>query len=192
MRILAQRSRVGILRFHKEKMSFVVEWMLDGFALYALEAIIGKMLHVALLEPEIPPNTGNIARLCAATDSKLHIVGVAGFRLDEKAVRRAGLDYWEHVQITRHIDMDELYDALPDSRFVYLSTKSKQSYFDFVFKDHDCLVLGRETKGLPESLLNQFPESSVRIPMTNPNIRSLNLATSAGIVLYEAIRQTNP
>ncbi|NNE68440.1 MAG: tRNA (cytidine(34)-2'-O)-methyltransferase [Pyrinomonadaceae bacterium] len=147
------------------------------------------MLHVALVEPEIPPNTGNIARLCAATHSGLHIVGATGFRLDEKAVRRAGLDYWEHVEITRHIELADLNKALPDSRFVYLSTKANRIYTEFEFHPDDCLVFGRETKGLPESLLNENPEMSFRIPMPNKAVRSLNLATSVGIVLYEALRQ---
>lgn len=148
------------------------------------------MLHVALVEPEIPPNTGNIARLCAATFTGLHIVGVAGFRLDEKAVKRAGLDYWDEVKIIRHIDLENLYESLPDSRFLYFTTKSKQIYSDFRFAENDCLIFGRETRGLPEDLLKANWERSLTIPMPNENIRSLNLATSVGIVLYEALRQT--
>lgn len=147
------------------------------------------MLHIALVEPEIPPNTGNIARLCAATNTKLHIVGVTGFRLDEKAVRRAGLDYWKEVEVRRHIELADLFEALPNSRFVYLTTKSKRSYAEWNFCDHDCLVFGRETRGLPEDLLAANAERCLTIPMPNKNVRSLNLATSAGIVLYEAIRQ---
>src|SRR6478609_6221155 len=98
------------------------------------------MLHVALVEPEIPPNTGNIARLCAATFTALHIVGVTGFRMDDRTLRRAGLDYWEHVDLHRHVDMDELYASLPSSRFVYFTTKSKQLYTSFSFLDEDCLI----------------------------------------------------
>ncbi|HEX8737715.1 MAG TPA: tRNA (cytidine(34)-2'-O)-methyltransferase [Pyrinomonadaceae bacterium] len=148
------------------------------------------MLHVALVEPEIPPNTGNIARLCAATFTALHIVGVAGFRLDDRAVRRAGLDYWDEVRLFRHRDLNALYAALPDSRFLYLTTKTDKLYTDFRFEDNDCLVFGRETRGLPEDLLKANRENCLTIPMPNPKIRSLNLATSAGIVLYEALRQT--
>lgn len=148
------------------------------------------MLHIALIEPEIPPNTGNIARLCAATNTNLHIVGVTGFRLDEKAVRRAGLDYWNEVTITRHIELDDLYAALPRSRFLYLTTKTDKSYTDWSYKLEDCLVFGRETRGLPEELLDKNRENCLTIPMFNKNVRSLNLATSVGIVLYEAIRQT--
>ncbi len=147
------------------------------------------MLHIALHEPEIPPNTGNIARLCAATNSTLHIVGATGFRLDEKAVRRAGLDYWEFVQIKRHVELQDLFESLPESRFLYLTTKTDRNYTSFEFMDNDCLVFGRETKGLPEWLLKKNPEHCLTIPIFNENVRSLNLATSVGIVLYEAIRQ---
>ncbi len=149
------------------------------------------MLHIALVEPEIPPNTGNIARLCAATFTRLHIVGVAGFRLDEKAVRRAGLDYWKEVDLRRHLDLERLYALLPDSRFIYFTTKSQKSYASFQFQENDCLVFGRETRGLPEELLHDNWERCLTIPMPNKNVRSLNLATSAGIVLYEALRQLN-
>ena len=148
------------------------------------------MLHIALVEPEIPPNTGNIARLCAASFTCLHIVGVAGFRLDDRAVKRAGLDYWDEVRLFRHRDLDALYASLPDSRFLYLTTKTDKPYTDFAFQDNDCLVFGRETRGLPEDLLKANWEHCLTIPMPNPKIRSLNLATSAGIVLYEALRQT--
>ena len=147
------------------------------------------MLHICLVEPEIPPNTGNIARLCAATFTNLHIVGVAGFRLDEKAVKRAGLDYWDEVKIHRHFDLEKLYEALPRSRFLYLTTKSPKPYTDFQFQDEDCLIFGRETRGLPEDVLQANWERCLTIPMPNKNVRSLNLATSAGIVLYEALRQ---
>jgi tRNA (cytidine/uridine-2'-O-)-methyltransferase len=147
------------------------------------------MLHIALVEPEIPPNTGNIARLCAATFTNLHIVGVAGFRLDEKAVKRAGLDYWDEVKIKRHVDLENLYEALPNSRFLYFTTKSERSYTDWEYEDEDCLIFGRETRGLPEDLLKANWERCLTIPMPNKNVRSLNLANSVGIVLYEALRQ---
>ncbi|MEQ1923081.1 MAG: tRNA (cytidine(34)-2'-O)-methyltransferase [Pyrinomonadaceae bacterium] len=149
------------------------------------------MLHVALVEPEIPPNTGNIARLCAATHTALHIVGVTGFRMDDRSLKRAGLDYWDNVQLHRHIDLSELHAALPDSRFLYLTTKTQQKYADFEFRDNDCLIFGPETRGLPESVLADNADRCLTIPMPNKNVRSLNLATSVGIVLYEAIRQTS-
>ena len=148
------------------------------------------MLRVALVEPEIPQNTGNIARLCAATRVPLHIVGVTGFRLDDRAVRRAGLDYWPEVLLTRHRDLEALTDALPEARFVYLTTRAERSYTDWRFEANDCLVFGRETRGLPDELLRANWERCLTIPMLNPKVRSLNLATSVGIVLYEALRQT--
>ncbi len=147
------------------------------------------MLSVALVEPEIPPNTGNIARLCAATNVPLHIVGVPGFRLDDRAVRRAGLDYWPQVKLRQHENLSMLYSEMPEARFLYLSTKAERSYTDWQFAADDCLVFGRETRGLPEELLRRNWERCLTIPMLNPSIRSLNLATSVGIVLYEALRQ---
>ncbi|HEV7902316.1 MAG TPA: tRNA (cytidine(34)-2'-O)-methyltransferase [Pyrinomonadaceae bacterium] len=148
------------------------------------------MINVALVEPEIPPNTGNVARLCAATRTPLHIVGVAGFRLDDRAVRRAGLDYWPEVQLARHRDLDALRAALPAARFVYLTTKATRSYTHWRYTERDCLIFGRETRGLPEEVLRANASNCVTIPMLNPNVRSLNLATSVAIVLYEALRQT--
>ncbi len=147
------------------------------------------MLHVALYEPEIPPNTGNIARLCAATFTALHIVGVTGFRMDDRTLKRAGLDYWNEVDLHRHVGLVDLYTALPDSRFVYFTTKSKLGYTTWKFKDGDCLVFGPETRGLPAEILNANSASCLTIPMPNAKVRSLNLSTSVGIVLYEALRQ---
>lgn len=147
------------------------------------------MISVALVEPEIPPNTGNVARLCAANRIPLHIVGVPGFRLDDRAVRRAGLDYWPEVVLERHLDLDKLYARLPQARFIYLSTKGERSYTDWVYTPEDCLVFGRETRGLPENLLRQNWDRCLTIPMLNPKVRSLNLATSVAIVVYEALRQ---
>ncbi|HEX8844098.1 MAG TPA: tRNA (cytidine(34)-2'-O)-methyltransferase [Pyrinomonadaceae bacterium] len=148
------------------------------------------MLRVALVEPEIPPNTGNIARLCAATSVPLHIVGVTGFRLDDRAVRRAGLDYWPEVSLQRHRDLASLSEELPGARFIYLTTKAERSYMDWRFESNDCLVFGRETRGLPEELLRANWERCLKIPILNPKVRSLNLATAVAIVLYEALRQT--
>jgi tRNA (cytidine/uridine-2'-O-)-methyltransferase len=148
------------------------------------------MINVALVEPEIPPNTGNIARLCAATRVPLHIVGAPGFRLDDRAVKRAGLDYWDEVVLHRHLNLESLYNLLPAARFVYLTTKARRSYLDWTFDSNDCLVFGRETRGLPQDLLQANWERCLTIPMLNPKVRSLNLATSVGIVLYEALHQT--
>jgi tRNA (cytidine/uridine-2'-O-)-methyltransferase len=147
------------------------------------------MFSVALVEPEIPQNTGNIARLCAATNTTLHIVGVTGFRLDDRAVKRAGLDYWDEVTIVRHRDLDELTRSQPDARRFYFSTKGEIPFWDVEFDQSDCLVFGPETRGLPESLLKENWERCLTIPMFNPNVRSLNLANAVSIVLYEALRQ---
>lgn len=149
------------------------------------------VMHVALYEPEIPPNTGNIARLCAATSTPLHIVGVTGFRMDDRELRRSGLDYWEYVDLHRHVEMADLYRGLPSSRFVYLTTKAKRPYWSWNFEPTDCLVFGPETRGLPEGVLRANEDRSLTIPMSGTGVRSLNLATSVGIVLYEAIRQQN-
>lgn len=148
-----------------------------------------NMLHIALYEPEIPPNTGNIARLCAATFTGLHIVGVTGFRMDDRTLKRSGLDYWDEVELHRHIDLDALAASLPDSRFLYFTTKVERSYSDWLYSPNDCLVFGPETRGLPESLLHDNSDRCLTIPMPNENVRSINLATSVGIVLYEALRQ---
>jgi len=147
--------------------------------------------HVALVEPEIPPNTGNIARLCAATRTPLHIVGVTCFRMDDRTLKRAGLDYWSEVELHRHIDLDALIDSLPGSQILYFSTKVRREYTDWVYGDGDCMVFGPETRGLPESVLKANADRCLTIPMLNKNVRSLNLSTSVGIALYEAIRQLN-
>lgn len=147
------------------------------------------MISVALVEPEIPQNTGNIARLCAATSTPLHIVGVPGFRLDERAVRRAGLDYWPEVTLTRHHELVALQQAMPAARLVYFTTKASLPYFQWQFEIHDCLVFGRETKGLSEEVLRSNWDRCLTIPMLNPNVRSLNLANAVAIV-HQALQQT--
>lgn len=149
------------------------------------------MFHVVLVEPEIPPNTGNIARLCLATGSTLHLIRPLGFSLDDKYLKRAGMDYWERVNV-------RLWDSLGDlqacanasAQWFYLTTKTRKPYFKARFREGDYLVFGRETKGLPESLLAMHEDDCLTIPM-RPEARSLNLSTAAGIVLYEAIRQVS-
>ena len=148
------------------------------------------MIRVALVEPEIPPNTGNVARLCAAARVPLHIVGVTGFRLDDRAVRRAGLDYWPEVILQKHPNLENLYESLPEARFLYLTTKARKNYADCDFQPSDCLVFGRETRGLPDEVLALNWDNCLTIPILNPKVRSLNLATAVGIVLYEALQQT--
>ena len=146
------------------------------------------MFHVVLIEPEIPPNTGNIARLCLATDATLHLVRPLGFDIDDKTLKRAGLDYWKETRVEIWDSFAQLQAAHPQGRFWYLTTKSERSYYDARLAVGDFLVFGRETKGLPEPLLAAHPEHCLTIPMTSKT-RSLNLATAVGIVLFEGMRQ---
>ena len=144
------------------------------------------MFNVVLYEPEIPQNTGNIARLCACTDCNLYLVGKLGFSLSDKYTKRAGLDYWDSVNIQKIESMDELYEQFKDSTFYYLTTKSKRLYTDIQFKDGDFLVYGPETRGLPEKYVKD--KNAITIPMKEGQ-RSLNLSNSVAIVVYEGIRQ---
>ena len=146
--------------------------------------------HIVLIEPEIPPNTGNIARLCGATGSVLHLVGKLGFSIDDKQLKRAGLDYWKAVDIHSWASFVELQAAHPEGRFWYTSKKASKTYIQADYVPGDFLVFGKETLGLPDALLADNPERAIRIPIRSPLVRSLNLATSAGVVLYEALRQT--
>ncbi len=146
--------------------------------------------HIVLVEPEIPPNTGNIGRLCAATKTHLHLVGKLGFSLDDKHMKRAGLDYWPEVKLHRWETLQQLKETNPQGRFWYTSKKATQGYTDITFQPGDFLVFGKETLGLPEELLAAEAERSILIPILSPAVRSLNLANSAAIILYEALRQT--
>ena len=148
------------------------------------------MLHIALYEPEIPPNTGNIARLCTATGTRLHLIGRLGFRLDDKSLQRAGLDYWPAVDVHQHITFDEFL-ATVTGRLWVVETPAPQFYTQARFQDGDCLLFGSESKGLPPSIRARCEERVVGIPMPAGKVRSLNLATAAGIVLYEALRQVH-
>lgn len=146
-------------------------------------------LHIVLVEPEIPPNTGSIARLCGATDSVLDLVHPLGFSVDNKHLKRAGLDYWPQVQINHWQSLETFLQAQDEHSLYFLTTKSTCSYTTATFKPGDKLVFGKETKGLPEDILHLYSDRCLTIPMSNPKIRSLNLAMAAGIVLYEALRQ---
>ena len=149
------------------------------------------MLTVTLFEPKIPPNTGNIARLCGANNVKLDLVGNLGFDMEDKYLKRAGLDYWDHIEWEYFPNIDEYCLNAFQNKFHLLTTKSKNVYTDRVFTKNDIIIFGSETAGISENILNEYPENACTIPMINKNIRSLNLATSVGIVLYEAIRQIN-
>lgn len=145
-------------------------------------------MHIVLVEPEIPQNTGNIARTCAATGCSLHLVGPMGFSIEDKWVKRAGLDYWHLVDVHQHASLEKLLVAYPSNTFWYLSTKAKHSYHEVAFGPDDFLVFGKETKGLPEDLLAAHAQHAIRIPMRE-EARSLNLGNSVALVLYEALRQ---
>jgi tRNA (cytidine/uridine-2'-O-)-methyltransferase len=146
------------------------------------------MINIVLIEPEIPPNTGNIGRLCIATQSLLHLVKPLGFSLNDRQLKRAGLDYWDEVNMRLWNSFDELQRAQsPNTRYFFLTTKTKRAYYDVAFRPDDFLVFGRETKGLPESLLAANVDHCITIPMHGT--RSLNLAAAVAIVLFEAIRQ---
>jgi tRNA (cytidine/uridine-2'-O-)-methyltransferase len=147
-----------------------------------------KKFNVVLFEPEIPQNTGNIARLCACTGARLYLVGKLGFSLSDKYTKRAGLDYWESVDLHKVATLEELQSEFKGAKFYYLTTKSKKSFFDVEFKEGDFLVFGPETRGIPENILAENKETSITIPMLEGQ-RSLNLSNSVSIVLYEAIRQ---
>ena len=150
------------------------------------------MFTIVLLEPQIPPNTGSTGRLCGATDTRLHIVGKLGFELSDKTLKRAGLDYWDHIDWKYFPNIENyLTSMIKEETFHLLTTKSSTSYTEKNFSDGDYIVFGSETKGISESFLRAHWNNTCTIPMKNPNIRSLNLATSVGIVLYEAIRQVN-
>ncbi len=145
--------------------------------------------HIVLVEPEIPPNTGSIARLCGATNTVLHLIHPLGFSTDDKHLKRAGLDYWKFVDIRYWDSLDDFLTAQEENRLYFLTTKTRRSYTEASFQPGDFLIFGKETKGLPEDLLELYSDRCFTLPMPNSNIRSLNLAMTAGIVLYEALRQ---
>lgn len=148
------------------------------------------MINIVLVEPEIPPNTGNIARSCAATGSALHLIKPLGFKIDDTQVKRAGLDYWKHVNLTVYESLDDFLKLFKDEKLFYATTKGKIRYTDVAYPDNCFILFGKETKGLPESLIKANPSSSIRIPMgMDESLRSLNLSNSVNIVLYEALRQ---
>jgi tRNA (cytidine/uridine-2'-O-)-methyltransferase len=145
--------------------------------------------HIVLVEPEIPANTGNISRTCAATGTYLHLVRPLGFDTDDRTLKRAGLDYWHSVKLEYHNSFEEVESKYAGSRFFLATTKTDKRYSDFTFQDGDFLVFGKETKGLSADIIARYPDTKMRVPMTDA-VRSLNLSNSAAIVLYEGLRQT--
>ncbi|MEY8368082.1 tRNA (uridine(34)/cytosine(34)/5-carboxymethylaminomethyluridine(34)-2'-O)-methyltransferase TrmL [Anaerovoracaceae bacterium 42-11] len=148
-------------------------------------------LHIVLVEPEIPPNTGNIARSCAATGTVLHLVKPLGFSIDDKAVRRAGLDYWPYVKLEVHESLQDFMEKYAKDHTMYLATtKGGHLYTDVTYKDGDMILFGRETAGLPRDFIQEHEDTAVRIPMSeDTRLRSFNLSNSANIILFEALRQ---
>ncbi len=148
------------------------------------------MLHIVLVEPEIPPNTGNIARTCAATGTKLHLVRPLGFSIDDKSLKRAGLDYWPYVDLEVHESLDDFLAAYEGRRMFLATTKGARRFTDHAYRDGDMFLFGRETKGLPRPFIEAHKEMAIRIPMSeDTRLRSFNLANSANIILFEALRQ---
>ncbi|MBR3644844.1 MAG: tRNA (uridine(34)/cytosine(34)/5-carboxymethylaminomethyluridine(34)-2'-O)-methyltransferase TrmL [Lachnospiraceae bacterium] len=145
-------------------------------------------LNIVLLEPEIPQNTGNIGRTCCATGTKLHLIEPLGFRLDEKALQRAGMDYWKDLDVTIYDSYRDFCEKNPNAKMWYATTKAVNRYSDVQFSDNDFIMFGKESAGIPEEILVEKKDECIRIPM-NPEIRSLNLSNSVAIVLYEALRQ---
>ncbi|MGG4490843.1 tRNA (uridine(34)/cytosine(34)/5-carboxymethylaminomethyluridine(34)-2'-O)-methyltransferase TrmL [Metabacillus idriensis] len=150
-------------------------------------------LHVVLYQPEIPANTGNIARTCAATNTTLHLIRPLGFSTDDKMLKRAGLDYWEFVNVVYHDSLDELFKAYPEGEFYYITKFGEKPHTTFDYSNHEedtFFVFGKETTGLPKDLIAENLEKCLRLPMTG-NVRSLNLSNTAAILIYEALRQQN-
>ncbi len=145
-------------------------------------------INIVLHCPEIPQNTGNIARTCAATGAALHLIRPLGFEIDDKKLKRAGLDYWDKLDITFYDDEEAFFRRHADKSIYYFTTKAPRSYTDITYPDEVYLMFGRETAGLPETLLQQHPDTCVRIPML-PNLRSLNLSNSVAVAVYEVLRQ---
>lgn len=145
-------------------------------------------MNIVLFQPEIPANTGNIGRTCVATDTKLHLIEPLGFRLNEKEIKRAGMDYWEHLDVTRYVNFEEFIEKNPNAKIWMATTKAKHVYTDVSYGPDDFIMFGKESAGIPEEILVEHEETCIRIPMLE-KIRSLNLSNSVAIVLYEALRQ---
>ena len=152
-----------------------------------VDAVADAPLHIVLIEPEIPPNTGNVARLCAATGCALHLVEPLGFRIDDRALKRAGLDYWDAVRLVVHPTLDAFLAAFPAERCWWIETDGAHPYAAAAFARGDALVFGKETGALPAAVLARYRERTLRIPMRAGAVRSLNLSTAAGIVTYAAL-----
>ncbi|MBQ4530026.1 MAG: tRNA (cytidine(34)-2'-O)-methyltransferase [Lachnospiraceae bacterium] len=147
-------------------------------------------LNIVLFQPEIPANTGNIGRTCVATDTRLHLIEPLGFRLNEKEIKRAGMDYWNDLEVIRYVNYEEFLEKNPGAKIYYATTKAKHTYTEVSYEPDCYIMFGKESAGIPEEILVENPETCIRIPMLD-SIRSLNLSNSVAVVLYEALRQNN-
>ena len=147
-------------------------------------------LNIVLFQPEIPANTGNIGRTCVATDTRLHLIEPLGFRLNEKEIKRAGMDYWNDLEVIRYVNYEEFLEKNPEAKIYYATTKAKHTYTEVSYEPDCYIMFGKESAGIPEEILVENPETCIRIPMLD-SIRSLNLSNSVAVVLYEALRQNN-
>ena len=148
------------------------------------------MINIVLHEPEMPANTGNIGRTCVATGARLHLIEPLGFRINDKMIKRAGMDYWDKLDVTTYVSYEDFLEKNPGAKVYMATTKSKQTYTDVHYEEDCYIMFGKESAGIPESILQKYPETSIRIPMIG-DTRSLNLSNSVAIVLYEALRQNN-
>jgi len=155
-----------------------------------MDSELESVLNVVLFEPEIPQNTGSIGRLCLATHSRLHLIKPLGFSIDTHALKRAGLDYWEHLEVVIHESAEDFISSLPqDAKVALVETRAGNTIYEYAFSPGNYIIFGKETTGLPDWFLNRFSENGLRIPMWDARVRSLNLANAASIVVYEALRQ---
>ena len=148
------------------------------------------MINIVLHEPEMPANTGNIGRTCVATGARLHLIEPLGFRINDKMIKRAGMDYWDKLDVTTYVSYEDFLEKNPGAKIYMATTKSKQTYTDVHYEEDCYIMFGKESAGIPESILQKYPETSIRIPMIG-DTRSLNLSNSVAVVLYEALRQNN-
>lgn len=149
---------------------------------------MNNWFNIVLYKPEIPANTGNISRLCVGLNCKLHLIEPLGFKLTDKAVKRAGLDYWEHLKLERHASLNDFFAKYPQANFYYATTKASKTYFEVAFKADDFVIFGQETAGMPAEFHDKYKERGITIPMPG-KVRSINLSNSAAIIAYEALRQ---
>ena len=186
------KQNINVTFLEREKQKAVYAQYRQGKWQYTSRKIQGEtdMLNIVLHQPEIPANTGNIGRTCVATDTKLHLIEPLGFSLSEKALKRAGMDYWKDLDVTTYLDYEDFVEKNPNAKIYYATTKALKTYTDVQYEEDCYIMFGKESAGIPEEILMEHKDNCVRIPMIN-EIRSLNLSNSVAIVLYEALRQNH-